>query len=148
MYQFPDNYNEHLKQICYEESLLFECTSEEVISTYITTKNFQTWWLTENENIQSSKSGIYFRHYNAAAYSDYLSALHVTKLNLSLKTGVPLEHWGHGIVVLLEKEFGSIYINKLKAICLIEAEFNWLQKTIFVKQAMHQSHVLVLIPPE
>ncbi len=89
-----------------------------------------------NKNIQPSKSEINFAHYKASAYSDYFSALHTTKLSLSLMTGAPLEQWGQCITVLLEKEFGSIYINKLRAICLFEANFNWLQNNIFTQRVM------------
>jgi hypothetical protein len=34
-------------------------------------------------------------------------------------------------MVLLEKQFGSIYLEKMRAICLLEAGFNWLNKLIF-----------------
>ncbi len=33
MYQFSDNYNEHVKQLCYDASLIFKCKAEEIIST-------------------------------------------------------------------------------------------------------------------
>ena len=67
-------------------------------------------------------------------HNDYLSALHVTKLNLALPTGVLLEKWWNGLMVILGKEFGSIYIDKLHAICLFEADFNWLAK-LFLQNA-------------
>ena len=69
-------------------------------------------------------------------------------LNLALQTGVPLERWGNGLTVLLEKEFGSIYIDKLRAICLFEADFNWLSKLIFAKRMMSQAMDKGMIPPE
>ena len=81
-----------------------------------------------DEDIQSSKSGIHFGHYKAAAYNEYLTSLLEAKLNLILSTGIPLERWTHGLTVLLEKEFGSVYIDKLRAICLFEADYNCLQK--------------------
>ena len=45
---------------------------------------------------------------------------------------MPLERWG-AITVLLEKEFGNIYIDKMRAICLLEADFNRLNKLVFAK---------------
>ena len=39
-------------------------------------------------------------------------------------------------MVLLEKEFGEIYFNKMRAICLFEADFTCLQKLIFSKRAV------------
>ena len=51
----------------------------------------------------------------------------MVKLDLVLQIGVPLERWGNGLAVLLEKEFVSMYIDKLHAICLFEADFNLLE---------------------
>ena len=71
-----------------------------------------------------SKPGINLCHYKEAAHSKYLSLLHVAKLNLDLSTGIPLERWGYDSTVLPQKEFGSIYINKLRVMCLFEVDFN------------------------
>ena len=95
---------------------IFVKTVEDLITTFITNKYFQDWWLTADENIQSSKLGAHFGHYKAAAHNNYISTLHIAKLNLALQTGVPIKIWGNGLTVLLEKEFGSIYIDKLCAI--------------------------------
>ena len=70
----------------------------------------------------------------------------MAKLNLALASGEPLEQWGHGLTVLLEKEFGSIYIDKLRAICLFEADFNWLQKLIFSKRMMSNAKEKGILP--
>jgi hypothetical protein len=42
--------------------------------------------------------------------------------------------------VLLEKEFGNIYLDKMTAICLMEADFNWLMKLVFAKRMMDQAY--------
>ena len=147
-FDFPSEYSPEAKQICVEAAKIFSATSESMISTYITRDDFQSWWLHAREATQSSKSGAHFGHYRAAAENDYLSALHVAKLNLALETGVPYERWGHGLTVLLEKEFGSIYIDKLRAICLFEADFNWLQKIIFAKRMISNAREKHVIPAE
>ena len=61
------------------------------ISTCVTTKDFQDWWLTANENIQSYKLGAHFGHYVADAHDERLAVFHVAELNLALQTGVSLE---------------------------------------------------------
>ena len=106
-YEYPPEMDHHTRLLLQEAAYLFAQTAEDVVSTFVTTKDFQEWWLTANEDIQSSRSLAHFGHYKAAAYNDYLSALHAAKLNLALQTGIPLERWGHGLTVLLEKEFGS-----------------------------------------
>jgi hypothetical protein len=147
-YEYPPEMDHHTRLLLQEAAFLFAQTAEDVVSTFVTTKDFQEWWLTANEDIQSSRSLAHFGHYKAAAYNDYLSALHAAKLNLALQTGIPLERWGHGLTVLLEKEFGSIYLDKLRAICLFEADFNWLQKLIFSKRMMTQCLERGQIPDE
>jgi hypothetical protein len=60
--------------------------------------------------------------------------MHVAKLALVASTGIPLARWGKGLAVLLEKVFRNIYIDKMQAICLLEANYNWLNKFVFAKQ--------------
>ncbi len=42
-------------------------------------------------------------------------------------------------MVLLKKVFGNIYIDKMRAICLLEANYNWLNKFVFAKQMMDKA---------
>ena len=147
-YAYPPEMNHHTRLLLEEAACLFAKTAGDMISIFVTTKDFQDWWLTANENIWSSKSGAHFGHYVVAAHEELLAALHVAKLNLVLQTRVPLERWGNGLTVLLEKEFGSIYIDKLRAICLFEADFNWLSKLIFSKRMISQAMDKGIIPRE
>jgi hypothetical protein len=57
--------------------------------------------------------------------------MHAAKLTLAASTGIPLACWGNRLMVLLEKVFGNIYIDKMWAICLLEADYNWLNKFVF-----------------
>jgi hypothetical protein len=57
--------------------------------------------------------------------------MHAAKLTAT--TGDPLARWGKGLTVLLEKIFGNIYIDKMCAICLLEVDYNWLNKFVFAK---------------
>ncbi len=74
--------------------------------------------------------------------------MHAAKLTLVASTGVPLACWGNGLTVLLEKVFGNIYIDKMWAICLLEANYNWLNKFVFAKQMMDKAFQGVIIPVE
>jgi hypothetical protein len=65
--------------------------------------------------------------------------MHATKLTLATSTSVPLAHWGNRLTVLLEKMFRNIYIDKILAICLLEANFNWLNMFVFTKQMMDKA---------
>jgi hypothetical protein len=53
-----------------------------------------------------------------------LSVMHVAYLTACARRGIPLARWGIGLTVLLEKMVGNNFIHKLRAICLLEADFN------------------------
>ena len=147
-YVFPPGVSKYTKLLLSEAAAIFAVTTDDMVDAHVTSEDFVSWWSHAKEDIQSSKSGAHFGHYKAASYNKYLTSLQVAKLNLVLRTGIPLERWGHGLTVLLEKEFGSIYIDKLRAICLFEADFNWLCKLIFAKKMMNKGKDKGIIPTE
>ena len=71
--------------------------------------------------------------------SNDLSTLEVAKLSLAAATGTPLARWGTGITIQLEKVPGNIHIDKLRAICLFEADYNYLKTFVFSKQMMNKA---------
>ena len=93
-------------------------------------KNFQYYWQWANEHVPSSYSDLHFGYYKAASIVHDLLVLHAAKLSECTKHGLPLAQWSLGVMVLLEKIMGNTFINKLQAICLFEADFNWWNKLI------------------
>ncbi len=53
-----------------------------------------------------------------------------------VRCGCPPECWGHGLQVLLEKIAGVALVTKLRAILLMEGDFNYMNKWIFGHGAM------------
>ena len=53
----------HTRLLFEETARIFAKTVEDIIATFVTTKDFHDWLLTADENIQSSKLGAHFRHY-------------------------------------------------------------------------------------
>jgi HEPN domain-containing protein len=115
---------------------------------FVLTTDFQSYWQHANEDIQSAKSGCHFGHYEAASFDHYLSAMHAAKLTLATSTIITLACWGNGLTVLLKKVIGNIYIDKMQAICLLEANYNWLNKFVFAKQMMDKAFEGDIIPAE
>jgi hypothetical protein len=145
---YPENMDTHTKLLLQEAQHIFhKLSKEEVVDSVITT-DFQSYWRHSNEDIQSSKSGRHFGHYKAANFDRYLSAMHTAKLTLAASTGITLACWGNGLTVLLEKVFGNIYIDKMRAICLLEANYNCLNKFVFAKQMMDKAFEGDIIPAE
>jgi hypothetical protein len=121
------------KQILQEARISFSQMSGCKIATFITTKDFQEYWQWVDEQTSSSFSGATFLHYKAASFHYMLSAMHATYLTACARQGIPLARWGIGLTVLLEKIIGNNFVHKLWAICLLEADFNWLNKNHLCK---------------
>ena len=82
------------------------------------------------------------------AQDRFLLALQTAKLTLAATTGILLARWGNGQTVLLEKVFGNIYIDKMWAICLLEADYNWLKIYVFAKCMMDRAFKEDFVPVE
>ncbi len=67
---------------------------------------------------------------------------------LAATTGIPLAQWGNGPAILLEKVFGNIYVNKMRTICLLKANYNWLNKFVFAKRMMDRAFQEDIVPVE
>ncbi|KAL3780888.1 hypothetical protein HJC23_009934 [Cyclotella cryptica] len=105
--------------------LRLECDDLATTEYYVTQDDFIDFWATSKESTSSSKSGRHFGHYRAITEDESLVSLHVTSINLAAGRGRPLDRWREGVTVLLEKVAGNNRIDKLRAICLLEADFNW-----------------------
>jgi hypothetical protein len=65
-----------------------------------------------------------------------------------MRKDIPLKQWGVGLTVLLEKIIRNNFVHKLRAICLLESDFNWMNKMIFAKQMIGMALEKKLIPEE
>ena len=114
----------------------------------ITESEFISFWRTSKERTSSSKSGRHFGHYRAVCGDLNLVHLHTESINLAASMGRPLTRWRQGVTILLEKIAGNIHIDKLRAICLLEADFNWWLKAIFSKRMIHRMRSHNIMPIE
>jgi hypothetical protein len=109
------------------------------IDTSITKEDFQDYWRKANERISSSWSQLHFGHYIAASKDDLLSEIHAIKLHIAVNTGHSFPRWKKGLTVMLEKTPGVILVEKLRAILLMEADFNFTNKLLFGCRLVHQA---------
>jgi len=147
-YAFPEGIDPHTKMLLEEAHTLFSSMEADEVSNYVTTSDFQYYWRKAKEDTQSSESRCHFGMYKAISRDECLSSLEAAKLSLCAETGVPLERWGNGLTVLLEKVAGNIYIEKMRAICLLEADYNWLNKLVFAKRMMSRAREEGIVPLE
>ena len=99
--------------------------------------DFKRFWKHVTEKTSSSISTIHFGHYKAAANSDKVSAFLAKRITVIARAGVPPTRWGNGLQVMLEKIAGIALVNKLRAILLMEADYNFHNKWLFGYKAMN-----------
>ena len=121
---------------------------ENSVNTRINGTQWQQRWRTASEKTSSSISGLHFGHYKAGAASDSISHFHALKTTIALQRGIALTRWKHGLSVMLEKMFGCTLVEKLRAILLMEADFNCSNKIIFGDRMMHNVRSHGLMPEE
>jgi hypothetical protein len=91
----------------------------------ITPEIYKYYWGRTTESTSSVWAKIHFGHWKAIRYSDKLTHLTCTQLNLIALTGSPLSQWGNGLQVLLKKFPGVALVDKLCEILLMEGDFNF-----------------------
>ena len=84
-------------------------------------------------------SGLHFGHYKAAVDSDYMSEMHSLMSTIATATGYSFDRWQNGLTVLLEKKEGLRIIQKLRAILLMEADFNMVNKIMIGDRMIKQA---------
>ena len=67
---------------------------------------------------------------------------------MASKSGIRLKRWAQGLTVMLEKMEGNIRVDKLRAILLMEADFNQMNKLLFGHRMIKQSEEENRIPDE
>lgn len=99
--------------------------TDEIDSGRLSVEDFVEFWHTAREETSSSDSGRHFGHYIAASDDPELAILHVESMNIAASYELPLDRWKSALTVLLEqKVMGNMLMEKLRAICLLKADFN------------------------
>ena len=93
-------------------------------------------------------SGLHFGHYKARSQSHIISHFHALKTSLLLRIGIALDWWSHEILVMIENMFGCLLDTKLRSILLMEADFNFANKTIYGGIMLDNVKKYNLIPEE
>eukprot|EP00956_Cyclotella_meneghiniana_P026049 scaffold55510_cov37-Cyclotella_meneghiniana.AAC.1 len=118
------------------------------VDKIITREVWQKKWKKKKEETSSSVSTLHFGHYISGAHSDQISDFHALKTSLALVHGIALNRWSKGLCVMLEKVMGVRLINKLRAILLMEADFNAANKILYGERMMDNVRKYKLMPEE
>jgi hypothetical protein len=114
------------------------------VSTSVTKEDFKSYSKHTRERI----SNIHFGHYKASAESDYVSEIHALFTKIVVSTGYSPTRWQNCLSVMLEKSPGDRRPDKLQAIVLMEADFNFANKLFLGKQMMDSAETQDTIPEE
>ena len=110
---------------------LFHNSTHAKIHPFVTVTQWNENWSHNAEKAASSISGLHYGHYAAHASSIVISTVKCDLVNLAVKNGSPLESWKHGVSIMLVKAPGNYAVKKLRALLLLEADFNGLHKINF-----------------
>jgi hypothetical protein len=78
----------------------------------------------------------------STTYLDTVTEFLATKITLIARGRCHHNWWGHGLQVLLEKNAGVALVTKLRAILLMEGNFNYMNKWIFGHEAINKLYTL------
>lgn len=130
-YEYPEWFDEATKELCEECARIRLVIPKNSVDTTIKREEWQERWKRAKEETSSSESGLHFSHYKAGAECEYISHLHALITSISLRRGLALDRWSRGLSVMLEKMFGCTLVSKLRSILLMEADFNFANKTVY-----------------
>jgi hypothetical protein len=84
-----------------------------------------------NKETFSSKTSFYCGRYIVGCVFDIITNCHAAWVLVVLAHAIQLEHWSSKLPVSLEKTLGVTFVTKLRAILLMEADFNTSNKIIY-----------------
>jgi hypothetical protein len=147
-YEPPPGTSDSVVLLLDEISRIGQMIKRGAVRLTITASEFKDYWRVVNEGTSSSFSTIHFGHYKAAAGIDRLCEYFAKKLTVIARTGCAPSRWENGLTVLLEKVAGVALVHKLRAILLMEADFNMHNRLIFGNRMMDVAREAGLIPDE
>jgi hypothetical protein len=116
------------------------------VSIGITPEQWKQYWQVVNDEKSSSESGIHFGHYIVGSKSDTISHYHVARVTVTLTHTIHLERWSRELSVMLEKTLGVALVTKLRAIFLMEGDFNAANKIVYCKRMLDNAREYQLMP--
>ncbi len=105
-------------------------------------------WKNVKEDTSLSQSSLHFGHYIAGADCDYISQFHALCILLALKKRYCAGAVVKWIISYARKMFGVRLVSKLRAILLMEADFNAMNKEAYGVWMLKEARKYKLIPEE
>ena len=147
-YVFSDDFHASTRRLLESIADIRRQVPSDSIDNIITREIWQQKWRKKKEKTASSVSKLHFGHYITGANSDCISDFHALKTSLALVHGIAIGRWSRGLCVMLEKVMGVKLITKLRAILLMEADFNAANKILYGERMLDNARKYRLMPDE
>ncbi len=138
----PDDVNDVTALVLREIICLFGTLWSSHQKINLGEEQFRCYWRKFKVKTSSSIAKIHVGHYILATYSDIITNFQSRKISLIARGGCLPDQWGHGLQVTLEKVAGVALVNKLRAILLMEGDFNYMNKWVFGHKAINKLYAL------
>ena len=147
-YELLEDEHSATGEIFSEISRIREQIPPDSVETFIHHSEWINTWRKAKEKTSSSESGLHFGHYVAASQSEYVSYCHALLSSIALKKGYSPERWERALSCMLEKIPGCSLVDKMRAILLMEADFNFTNKMIYGVGMLNNARRHGLMPEE
>ncbi len=122
---------------------------ENSVTIIITPEQWKQYWKVISTETSSSKSGIHFDHYIVGSKSDIISHYHsAARVLVILAHAIKLKRWSWGLSVMLENTLGVTLVTKLRAILLMEGDFDATNKIVYGVRMLQNARNHNLMPEE
>ena len=135
-YTFPPDADEGTKVLLEEVARIRRLIPANTVDLCVRRSGWSNKWRKAKEKTSSSHSRFHFSHYIAGATSPVISHHHSFKASICSSRGFALDRWKQGLTCILEKIPGNCLVTKLRAILLMEADFNANNKIVFGDRMM------------
>jgi hypothetical protein len=146
----PTDADEMTELLIWEIQHLWELLHDSHRPTDVTPDIYNYYWRGAKESTSSALLAVHFGQWKALIQSPHLVKFVCKQLNLIARCGILPSRWsnGNGLQVLLEKVPGVSLVDKLRAILLMEGNFNFFNKWIFGHEAVNRLYDIDYIPQD
>jgi hypothetical protein len=147
-YEVPTTSDKATRDLFAEIAAIRRLIPENSVPIVITPEQWKQYWRVMNEETSLSESGIHFGHYIVGSKSDIISHYHASLVSVTLAHAIQLERWSRGLSVMLEKTLGVTLVTKLRAILLMEGDFNATNKIVYGVRMLQNARTYQMMPEE
>ncbi len=147
-YKTPTNSDRATAKLFDEIAAFRAVIPKNSVDINITPSQWIQYWQVVNVETSSSELGLHFGHYKVGGKSDIIAHYHAARVTVTLAHAIQLERWSRGLSVMLEKTLGVTLVSKLRAILLMEADFNATNKIVYGDRMMKNVRKYNQMPEE